>query len=120
MKDHDIDPKDSGKQNPYRALLFKLTGIGSVKPRLRSACNTWRKLTVNRDVIEVLAKAQGATKKNGVTLRGRIANELFAELDAEMKEEWAALAVQEHEEGVANWKLAMTSPPSTLPVDRQK
>jgi len=120
MKDHDIDPKDSGKHNPYRALLYKLTGLGAKKPRLRSACNTWRKLTVNRDLIEVLAKAQGATKKNGVTVRGKIASDLFAELSAETKEEWAALAVQEHEEGVAAWKLAMTSPPSTLPVDRQK
>jgi len=59
MKDSDIDPKDSGLQNPYRILLFKLTGVGLVRPRLRSPVNTWRKIHENREAIEKEAKARG-------------------------------------------------------------
>ena len=57
LKDSDIDPKDSGLRNPYRVLLFKLTGVGLVHPRARYPVNTWRKMKVNRDAIEKEAKA---------------------------------------------------------------
>jgi len=62
LKDSDLDAKDSGLQNPYRVLLFKLTGVGLVRPRLRSSVNTWHKLKVNRDAIEIEAKKRGEPK----------------------------------------------------------
>jgi len=57
LKDSDLDPKESGLQNPYRILLFKLTGVSIVCQRLRSPVNTWRKMGNNRDAIEKEAKA---------------------------------------------------------------
>ena len=38
-----MDPKEPGAQNPYHALLHKLTGVSIQCPHLKSAVNTWRK-----------------------------------------------------------------------------
>ena len=139
MKDSDLDPKESGLQNPYRILLFKLTGVGIVCPRLRSPVNTWRKIITNRDAIEKEAKARGElelsslyginrlsildsgyTKKSAATVRAKISNKWFEALDDEEKAEWKELAQLEHDEAVLQFKQATTSPPSTDPVDRQR
>jgi hypothetical protein len=42
MKDHDLDPKDSGLLKPYHVLLHRLTGTSIRCPRMRSAMNLWR------------------------------------------------------------------------------
>ena len=49
MRDEDMDPRESGAQNPYRLLLHKLTGTSSQKPRLKSPTNVWWK-TQRREI----------------------------------------------------------------------
>jgi len=62
----------------------------------------------------------GYTKKSGANLRAQIAKEWFEKLDDETKADWADLAKEEHNEAMAQFKHATTSPPSTEPTDRQK
>jgi hypothetical protein len=54
MKDHDIDPRESGAHNPYRILLHKLTGTAIQKPQQKAPVNVWRKL--ERKEIDLEAK----------------------------------------------------------------
>lgn len=54
MKDHDIDPHESGAHNPYRTLLHQLTGTTIQKPQQKSAVNIWRK--TQRKEIDLEAK----------------------------------------------------------------
>ncbi|KAJ3495417.1 hypothetical protein NLJ89_g10626 [Agrocybe chaxingu] len=78
MKDADIDPKESGAQNPYRALLHKLTGKGLQCPRKKTAVNVWRK--TQHTLIETNAKLRLGDKK---TTKGKY----LALLDVIAKEE---------------------------------
>ena len=58
-----MDAKANGAHNPYRALLFKLTGQQFVRPRAKTACNVWRK--TKRAEIEEKVKAIAAEKSIG-------------------------------------------------------
>ncbi|KAJ3494286.1 hypothetical protein NLJ89_g10841 [Agrocybe chaxingu] len=97
MKDSDLDPNDSGANNPYRAILHKLTSKGLQCPRLRTAANTWRK--TQRIEIERKAKARAGslTKGKMLALKDKIAKEEFGKLPK-----------------------AEQDPPSTAPEDRQR
>ena len=117
-----MEPKDSGAQNPYRALLFKLTGVGMQRPRLKSAVDTWRK--TQRDDIEREVKRivlRDATPRSQLAkLRATIARRIFDALPVEEQKNWAELAKEEHEAALARWKVETTSEPSKDPVDRQQ
>ncbi|KAF8200837.1 hypothetical protein BJ912DRAFT_843931 [Pholiota molesta] len=98
MKDHDMDPKESGAHNPYRVLLHKLTGRTIQCPRLRTPVN----------------------KGGFAALRDKVAKELYAALDDEEKEEWKKQAQEEHKASVAAWKRNTDGSFSTDPADRQR
>ncbi|KAF8199484.1 hypothetical protein BJ912DRAFT_844898 [Pholiota molesta] len=98
MKDHDMDPKESGAHNPYRILLHKLTGTTVQCPRLRTPVN----------------------KGGFAALRDKVAKELYAALDDEEKEEWKKQAKEEHKASVAAWKRDTEGSFPTDPADRQR
>jgi hypothetical protein len=122
MKDHDMDPKESGAHNPYRILLHKLTGSTIHCPRRRTAVNVWRK--TQREIIEQEVKLRATatgTKLSGLaTLRDKVAKELYTKLDAEEKAQWEVQAREEHNAAVAAWKGETEGEFSTDPADRQR
>jgi len=81
MKDLNLDPKELGVISHFHSMLFRLTGAGLVKGRHHTAIEVWRKIEANRDAIAKKAKERGATKKNGITIRGQVAKEMFDALD---------------------------------------
>ncbi|KAF8971656.1 hypothetical protein BDZ97DRAFT_1650694 [Flammula alnicola] len=101
MKDHDLDPKETGAHNPYRALLYKLTGKESNRPRLKPPVN-------------------GIQRSGLASLREKIVRELFAKLPEDERRRWRQTATREHGEAEKAWKKEMESPPSTSPEDRQR
>ena len=82
MKDQDIDPKESGTQNPYRILLHKLTGTTIQKPRLKSAVNVWCK--TQRQEIDAAVKEitqRNNTPRNALAAtHDRVARDMFSKL----------------------------------------
>ncbi|PPQ77171.1 hypothetical protein CVT26_008091 [Gymnopilus dilepis] len=122
QKDHDVDTKFNGAHNPYRALLFKLTGHQFVRPRAKTACNVWRKTM--RAEIEEKVKAKVATESIGrgqlAALRDKIAREMFCDLPAEERRKWSDVADKESREALKAWEEEINSPPSKAPEARQK
>ncbi|KAJ3487040.1 hypothetical protein NLJ89_g11753 [Agrocybe chaxingu] len=122
MKDADIDPKETGAENPYRALLHKLTGQGLKRPRKKTAVNIWRKS--QRDSIESAAKARVGltqiTKGKYLALLDKIAKEEFLKLPVEEQSAWAEIANEENEAANISFEQGLHSPASTLPEDRQR
>lgn len=117
-----MDPKESGAQNPYRALLFKLTGVGMQRPRLKSAVDTWRKTRrdeIEREVKRIVMK-DGTPRSQLAKLRGTIARKIFEALPAEEKVQWAELAKEDHEAALERWKEDTSGEPSQDPIDRQQ
>jgi hypothetical protein len=122
MKDQDMASKESGAQNPYRALLYKLTGVGIQRPRLKSAVNTWRKDRrddIEREVRRVVL-IDGTPRSQLAKLRDSIARKLFETLPAEDQKKWAEQAKEEHEAAREIWKETTTGDPSKEPADRQQ
>ncbi|KAJ3494137.1 hypothetical protein NLJ89_g10871 [Agrocybe chaxingu] len=121
-KDHDLDPKDSGKHNPYRLLLQKLTGSGMQRPRHRSACNIWRK--THREKIEHEArrilKDKGLNSKHLITARDQVAQSMFNALPKEERDQWEVQAKEDFEDRMAKWKADTEGPLSKDPADRQR
>ena len=117
-----MDPKEPGAQNPYRALLFKLTGVGVPRPRLKSAVNTWRKN--QRDEIERAVRRvvlrDGTPRSQLATLRDSIARKIFETLPVEEQKQWGEFAKREHEVVLEIWKGVTTGEPSKEPADRQQ
>ena len=122
MKDHDIDLKNNGAHNPYRALLFKLTGQQFARPRAKTACNVWRKS--QREAIEKEAKAMAASSNipaSGLAaLRDKVARKMFLALPEEDRRRWQCAAIQESERALKSWDEEVKRPPSTKPEDRQR
>jgi hypothetical protein len=122
MKDHDMDPKESGAHNPYRVLVHKLTGTTIQCPRRRTAVNVWRK--TQRESIEQEVKCRAATigtRLSGMAaLRDKVAKEFYGNLDAEEKAQWEAQAKEDHEAAVTAWKSETEGKFSTEPADRQR
>lgn len=122
MKDHDLDPKDSGLSNPYRILLHRLTGTSIQRPRMRSAVNVWRRTEVQVIEAEVrrLVLEGHISRPKVVTLRERVAKEMFSKLSEEEREEWGARAKEEHEKAVEDWTNETQADPSEDPAARQR
>ncbi|KDR76072.1 hypothetical protein GALMADRAFT_139832 [Galerina marginata CBS 339.88] len=123
MKDHDINPKESGAQNPYQVLLSKLTGKDFNRPRQKPAINLWRQ--TQREAIENNVKARArATKTNTrdglAPLREKIVREMFTKLDDEEQRRWKDECLREHRVAIAAWKEEMERETSTAPEDRQR
>lgn len=120
MKDHDLDPLESGENNPYRVLIHKLTGVSHQKPRLRSATNTWGK--TQKEFIDAEIKKTGAIvgRNHLVAARDKMARSLFLKLPKAEQEVWEKQAKEDHQEQVEKWKNDLASPPSTQPADRQR
>ncbi|PPQ98301.1 hypothetical protein CVT26_013496 [Gymnopilus dilepis] len=121
-KDHDAGTKLNGPHNPYRALLFKLTGQQFDRPRAKTPCNLWRK--TQREAIESQVKtlsAESPVPKTGLAaLRDRVARDMFDELPEEEKQKWKFRAQQESADALKTWEKELKSPPSTAPEDRQR
>lgn len=122
MKDHDLDPKDSGLLNPYHVLLHRLTGTSIQRPRMKSAMNIWRRTEAPVIEAEVrrLVLEGGISRSKVVALRERVAKEIFFELSEEERDEWKAQAKLEHEKAVENWTNETQADPSEDPAARQK
>jgi hypothetical protein len=123
MKDHDLDPKDSGLSNPYRVLLHRLTGTSSQRPRMRSALNTWRRTQAPVIEAEVrrLVLLEGVISRPEVfTLRERMAKKLFSLLGEDERKEWGVHAKEEHDVAIETWKNETQADPSEEPAARQK
>ena len=117
-----MDPKDSGAQDPYRALLFKLTGIGIQRPCLKSAVNTWRKtqrMEIEREVRRVVMR-DGTPRSQLAKLRDTIAHKIFEALPVEDQKHWGDLVKEEHEAALEKWKEDTTGKPSKDPIARQQ
>lgn len=122
IKDQDMDPKESGAQDPYRALLFKLTGVGMQRPRLKSSVNTWRKSQreeIEREVRRVVLR-DGTPRSQLAKVRDIIARKLFEALPAEEQKHWGDLAKEEHEAALERWKEDTTGKTSKDPVACQQ
>jgi hypothetical protein len=63
MKDHDIDPHESGAHNPYQILLHKLTETTIQKPQLKASINVRRKTQCK----EIDIKAKKIIEKENTT-----------------------------------------------------
>ncbi|KAJ3490120.1 hypothetical protein NLJ89_g11466 [Agrocybe chaxingu] len=122
MKDHDIDPSESGVGNPYNVLLHKLTGITLKRPRLKTPANVWRcshRVEVETEVRH-RAESEGTSGKQLAALREKVAKELYHKLSEIEKIEWMTQAREEHEAATAEWNAIINAPPSTAPADRQR
>ncbi|KAJ3502939.1 hypothetical protein NLJ89_g8658 [Agrocybe chaxingu] len=122
MKDHEINPKDTGADNPYRVLLHKLTGKGLTKPRQKSGPNTWRKTHTMEIELETRRRAmqQGVNVKRLAGIREGVAKEMFAALDPFERDEWLERTKEEHDEAIKKWESDVNGPLSTAPEDRQQ
>ncbi|KAJ3503437.1 hypothetical protein NLJ89_g8434 [Agrocybe chaxingu] len=122
MKDHDIDPKDTGADNPYRVLLHKLTGKGLKRPRQKSKHAAWRRMHTSEVDEETRRRAeqQGVSMTKLAGIRERVAKEMFAALDPSERDEWIQNVKEEHEEAVKKWEADANGPLSTAPEDRQR
>ncbi|PPQ76173.1 hypothetical protein CVT24_006599 [Panaeolus cyanescens] len=123
MKDNDVDSTDSGALNPFNVLLYKLTGVGYQRPRLRSPVNVWRR--THRAEIEEEAQALAlkdtrSQRQKLANLREKVAKSKFDMLGEVEKTYYRELAKKEHEETIKKWENDLKSPPSTAPEDRQK
>jgi len=121
MKDSDLDPKESGAQNPYRILLLNLAGMSSTtKPRLRTACNTWRKTQRKAINNKLLQRYGGLPYKKQVAARDKIAKEMYDKLSDVEKEGWEDQAKMDHAEAMAKWKEIVEGEISPSNADRQR
>jgi len=122
MKDHDLDPKDSGLSNPYHVLLRRLTGSSIQRPRMRSAMNVWRRTEapVIEGEVRRLVSEGGITRPMVVTLRERVAKEMFLKLNQDERDGWKVQAKEEHETAFKKWTNEMQADPSEDPAARQK
>jgi len=118
MKDHDINPKDMGEHNPYRALLFKLTKKNYKPPRQKTPVNHWR--VAHRDEINAIANRTEHRSKEALAVRDRIARTEFNKLPQEEQEEWIQHAKDCHVAALAQYKRDINGPVSTDPEDRQR
>lgn len=128
MKDRDIDPKDSGVDNPYRALLFKLTGTGFKKPRAQNGADIWRKShkdEIERQACDELKAILGRDltpqdHKQLASVREKVKVRMYKELSEVDRDEWREQAAELNQAAMAKWENDCTARPSTDPADRQR
>jgi hypothetical protein len=122
MKDHDIDPRESGAHDPYRILLHKLTGTSTQKPRQKAPVNVWRKLQrkeIDFEAKKIIDKDKTPPSRHAA-VRDKVAREMYNLLSPEEKAQWVGQAKEEHEAAMAKWKDDIEGSPSTAPEDRQR
>ncbi|KAF8868525.1 hypothetical protein CPB84DRAFT_1857559 [Gymnopilus junonius] len=106
MKTLELDTKDSFETKLIDALLFALTGKGTVRPRQRTPVNVWRK--TKRSEIE--AKSKFIAEKDGLAndqlaaLRDKVARDMFDALPDAEKEHWKQQAEVESSAVLDQWK----------------
>ena len=118
MKDHDINPKETGEHNPYHALLFKLTKKNYKPPRQKTPVNCW--CVTHRDEINAIASRTEHPSKEAAAVRDRIARTEFNKLPQEERDEWTQHAKDSHAAALAQYQRDINGPVSTLPEDRQR
>ncbi|PPQ76699.1 hypothetical protein CVT26_004469 [Gymnopilus dilepis] len=121
MKDQELDPKESGVNNPYYSLIFAITGKEAGKPRRRTAVNVWRK--TKRAAIELqvkkIAEETGVSKDRWATLRDKVARDMFNELPKVEQEQWDQQAKLESDFAMEQWKNTMLGEPPNTNTDYQ-
>ncbi|KAF9540849.1 hypothetical protein CPC08DRAFT_770728 [Agrocybe pediades] len=122
MKDHDLDPKDSGAHNPFRPLLFKLTGNSGIRPRRKAALNVWRvsHRTEIEDELKRQIAADNIPRRLFASQREKIAKEMFEKLPKDVQDGWENQAAEEHAIRMEKWNQLMKGEISTSPAERQK
>ena len=118
MKDHAVDPRDTGEQNPYRALLFKLTKKNYKPPRQKTPVNHWR--VGHRDRINTIAHEFIHQPKDAAAIRDRVARAEFNKLSEVEQEDWVQHSKNCYAAAMAQYKQDIEGPVSTLPEDRQR
>ena len=88
MKDHAVDPRDTGEQNPYRALLFKLTKKNYKPPRQKTPVNHWR--ISHHDRINTIAHEFIHQPKDAAAIRDRVTRAEFNKLSEVEQEDWSS------------------------------
>ncbi|KAF9034123.1 hypothetical protein BJ165DRAFT_1410135 [Panaeolus papilionaceus] len=123
LKDHDLDPLESGAENPYFALLSCLSGTGATAPHAIIPRNLWRK-TASAEIEAVVkdrAKATKANLKKGLAgIRATVTTELYNRLPQSERDQWKRMAEEESRVATENWKKYLAEGPSTSPKDRQR
>jgi len=121
MKDSDLDPKDSGTENPFRIFLLRLAGLdASTKPRLRTAVNTWRKTQRKEIEVEIKRLYSKVQRDKLASIRDKVAKEMFNKLNEFERKGWGEQAAEDHAERLAEWTELMEGEVSTSSIDRQR
>lgn len=118
MKDHHVDPKETGDRNPFWLLICKLSNKSPDRPRRKTAVNIWRK--TERAAIEAKVRKYNVPKGQLAALRDKIARQMFAKLPPETREHWELLAESEHRVAIEKWEDEMHAGFSKDPADRQR
>jgi len=116
-----MHPRESGAENPYRALLLRLTGLGNVsKPRLRTAVNTWRKTQRKEIETEVIRLYGRVVREKLVSIRDKVAKDMYNKLSEYERKGWDEQAAEDHEERLAEWTELMEGVIPTDNISRQR
>lgn len=124
---HDLEATQRlrGAFNPYRALLCKLLGRQTDRPRLKTAVNVWRK--PRRDRIKFEAqKIADSTRRKGkkreamISIRDRVARSMFGKLPETERHFWKQEAASEHDIAMKAWLEEIDSPVPSDPAARQR
>ena len=122
-KDKQADSMDNDTDHPLRVWFHKLTGVGTHKPRQRSAVNTWRK--TKKDAIENALKEEvkrlgGVHRDKLAVLRDKVAKSMFSMLPDAEKAMWESRAKEEQKDRLKRWETVLEDPTNTDPKERQR
>ncbi|KAF9054758.1 hypothetical protein BJ165DRAFT_1523240 [Panaeolus papilionaceus] len=123
LRTHDLNQKESRAENPYFALLCKLSGSSAERPIRKPPSNFWRKTATDEIKTEVdrRATSQHTSRKNGLAgLRSTVTKQMFNKLPADQKEEWDRISKEEHAVRLEEWEKRLKTGPSDDPNDRQR
>lgn len=120
MKDHHVDPKETGAHNPFFYLMCKLAGKVADRPRRKTPVNVWRKTERVSIDNEIKQNHSDVPKAQLAALRDKIARDRFAKLPLETRRHWELLAEQEHDVALEQWEKDVAAAFSTDPADRQR
>ena len=122
MKDNDVDPTDSGSQNPYCILLHQLTGTSILKPRCKQVSFLWRKS--HKETIKTEVRRPTHIKnihpKKLAPVHEKVVKELFSALPKKEQLDWSHAAKEDHQELLEQWEREIKSSPSTVLKDCQR
>lgn len=103
-------------------LMTKLTGNTIQRPRQRTAYNLWG--PANRFFVDPVfaerVREGNVPARRHAALRSSIYKELFEELPADERQEWADRAEREHQAALKKMEDVLKAGPSIAPQDRQR